>query len=63
MFDFKAQTPDGVPRITTWNFDSKKNPRSFLSTDTNLYVGLGALDYEGRVAIYDGYYDVQKDEN
>ena len=60
VFDFKSQTPDGVPRITTWNFESKKNPRSFLSTDTNLYLGLGALDYEGRVAIYDDYYDVEK---
>ena len=62
VFDFKAQTPDGVPRITTWNFDSKKNPRSFLSTDTFLYCGLGALNYEGRIATYDGYYDVQKDD-
>ena len=62
VFDFKAQTPDGVPRITTWNFDSKKNPRSFLSTDSFLYCGLGALNYEGRIATYDGYYDVQKDD-
>ena len=62
VFDFKAQTPDGVPRITTWNFDNKKNPRSFLSTDTFLYCGLGALNYEGRIATYDGYYDVQKDD-
>jgi len=60
VFDFKAQTPDGVPRITTWNFDSKKNPRSFLSTDTFLYCGLGAINYEGRIATYDGYYDVDK---
>ncbi len=60
VFDFKAKTPDGVPRITTWNFESKKNPKSFLSTDSNLYVGLGALTYEGRVAIYDDYYDVDK---
>ena len=60
VFDFKAQTPDGVPRITTWNFDSKKNPKSFLSTDTFLYCGLGATNYDGRVATYDGYYDVEK---
>ena len=60
VFDFKAQTPDGVPRITTWNFDSKKNPKSFLSTDTFLYCGLGAANYDGRVATYDGYYDVEK---
>ena len=60
VFDFKAQTPDGVPRITTWNFDSKKNPKSFLSTDSFLYCGLGAANYDGRVATYDGYYDVEK---
>ena len=60
VFDFKAQTPDGVPRITTWNFDTNKNPMSFLSTDTNLYIGGGAASYGGRVGIYDGYYDVEK---
>ena len=60
VFDFKSQTPDGVPRITTWNFDTNKNPMSFLSTDTNLYIGGGAASYGGRVGIYDGYYDVEK---
>ena len=60
VFDFKAQTPDGVPRITTWNFEGKKNPRAFLSTDAELYCWLGAATYEGRVATYDGYYDVEK---
>ena len=61
VFDFKASTPDGAPRITTWNFDSKKNPKSFLSTDEFLYCGLGAATYEGRVATYSGYYDVEKE--
>jgi hypothetical protein len=62
VFDFKSQTPDGVPRITTWNFDTNKNPMSFLSTDTNLYIGGGAASYGGRVGIYDGYYDVEKED-
>ena len=60
VFDFKATTPDGVPRITTWNFALKRSPRSYLSTDSYLYCGLGANNYDGRVAIYDGYYDVEK---
>ena len=62
VFDFKAKTPDGVPRITTWNFETNKNPMSFLSTDTNLYIGGGAASYGGRVGIYDGYYDVEKED-
>ena len=60
VFDFKASTPDGAPRITTWNFESKKNPKSFLSTDEFLYCGLGATNYAGRVATYSGYFDVEK---
>jgi len=60
VFDFKGSTPEGAPRITTWNFDSKKNPRSFLSTDSNLFIGLGASNYAGRIATYDGFFDVEK---
>ena len=60
VFDFKASTPDGAPRITTWNFDNKKNPNSFLSTDSFLYCGLGDLNYAGRIATYSGYFDVEK---
>jgi hypothetical protein len=62
VFDFKAVTPEGAPRITTWNFETKKNPKSFLSTTDTLYMGLGHLDYEGMVASYDGYYDVEKED-
>jgi hypothetical protein len=62
VFDFKSITPDGTPRITTWNFQTKKNPKSFLSTTDTLYMGLGHLDYEGRVASYDGYFDVEKED-
>tara|TARA_R100001369_G_scaffold28328_1_gene50909 strand:+ start:500 stop:2194 length:1695 start_codon:yes stop_codon:yes gene_type:complete len=60
VFDFKSSTPDGAPRITTWNFESKKNPKSFLSTDEFLYCGLGAGTYAGRVATYSGYFDIEK---
>ena len=60
VFDFKSQTPDGLPRITTWNFAPVKNPMSYLSTDEQLYFGLGDTTYEGRVATYSGFYDVEK---
>lgn len=60
VFDFKATTPEGAPRITTWNFESKKNPGALLSTDDTLYIGLGATTYFGRVATYSGFYDVEK---
>ena len=60
VFDFKGQAGN-APRITTWSFESKKTPKSFLSvTDGIMYVGLGNNDYQGRVADYDGYYDVEK---
>jgi len=63
VFDFKSVTPDKAPRLTTWNFASKKNPRSFLATaDGSLHIGLGASDYEGRVATYEGYFDVEKSD-
>ncbi len=62
VFDFKATTPEGAPRITTWNFDSKKNPGALLSTDDSLYIGLGAATYFGRVATYSGFYDVEKED-
>jgi len=61
VFDFKASTPEGAPRITTWNFANQKNPNSFLSTDSFLYCGLGDLTYAGRIATYSGYFDVEKE--
>ena len=60
VFDFKGTTPEGTPRITTWNFETKKNPKSYLSTDGLLYCGLGAVNYAGRIATYSGYFDVEK---
>ena len=62
VFDFKATTPEGAPRITTWNFELKKNPGALLSTDDTLYVGLGATTYSGKVATYSGFYDVEKED-
>lgn len=60
VFDFKGKA-GSAPRITTWEFESKKTPKSFLSvTDGIMYVGLGNDNYQGRVADYDGYYDVEK---
>jgi len=60
VFDFKGQAGN-APRITTWEFESKKTPKSLLSvTDGTLYIGLGADTYEGRVADYDEFYDVEK---
>jgi len=60
VFDFKGQAGD-APRITTWTFEAKKTPKSLLSTtDGIMYIGLGAETYEGRVADYDEYYDVEK---
>jgi len=63
VFDFKSVTPDNAPRLTTWNFAAKKNPRSFLATaDGSLYIGLGAGNYEGRISSYEGYFDVDKSD-
>lgn len=62
VFDFKATTPDGSPRITTWNFATNKNFGALLSTDDFLYVGLGDSTYSGKVATYSGFYDVEKED-
>jgi len=62
-FDFKGINPDQTPRVTTWNFSTKKMPKSFLSTsEGKMYVGGGHATYEGRVSIYLDYYDVEKND-
>ncbi len=62
VFDFKGGTGD-APRVTTWNFETKKTPKALLSTtDGIMYMGLGNSDYAGRVATYDGYNDVEKSD-
>ena len=61
VFDFKGLNPSNTPRVTTWNFDANKTPKSFVSTtDGIMYIGLGHSDYEGKVAKYEDYYDVIK---
>ena len=62
VFDFKGGTGD-APRVTTWNFETKKTPKALLSTtDGIMYMGLGNSDYAGRIATYDGYFDVEKSD-
>ena len=62
VFDFKGGTGDS-PRVTTWNFETKKTPKALLSTtDGIMYMGLGNSDYAGRIATYDGYFDVEKSD-
>ena len=62
VFDFKGINPDQTPRCTTWNFETKKAPKSLLSTtEGKMYIGGGHSDYAGRVSLYNGYYDVEKD--
>jgi len=62
VFDFKGGVGD-APKVSNWNFDSKKTPKSFLSTSEGvMYIGLGASEYEGRIAVYDGYFDVEKQD-
>lgn len=62
VFDFKGTTPEGTPRLTTWTFEAKKNPKSFLSTIDTLYCGLGHSTYSGRIATYSGFYDLEKND-
>ena len=54
VFDIKHKTPNGVPRVTMWNFDSDRNPASLTFTDTKGFlVGQNI----GSIATYEGYYD------
>ena len=54
IFDMKHVTPSGVPRITTWSFDSDREPASLAYTE--LY-GLLIGQQEGSIATYEGYFD------
>ena len=54
VFDIKHETPSGTPRLTTWSFDSNREPSSFAYTESkDLLVGQQA----GSVSTYEGYYD------
>ena len=60
VFDFKGGTGN-APRVTTWNFETKKMPKSLLSTtDGIMYIGGGHSDYKGRVSTYTDFFDVEK---
>ncbi len=54
IFDFKHGTPNGAPRITTWTFDSDREPASLAYT--NLY-GLLVGQQDGGLAGYERYFD------
>jgi hypothetical protein len=63
ILDFKAINPDGTPRITKWNTDAIRAPKSFLSLPSGtLYLGLGSSTsshtFNGVIAKYDDYYDL-----
>ena len=54
VFDMKHSTPNAAPRITTWTFDSDREPASLAYTE--LY-GLLIGQQEGSLATYEGYFD------
>ena len=54
-FDFKQFTPNETPRVTTWSFDTDREPASMI--DTKLYSGLLVGQKDGSIAGYEGYYD------
>jgi hypothetical protein len=63
ILDFKAINPDGTPRITKWNTDAIRAPKSFLSLPSGtLYLGLGSSTtshtFNGVIAKYDDYHDL-----
>lgn len=54
VFDLKHKTPNGTPRITTWQFNNGRHPVSFSYTESKgLLVGLK----DGSIAAYEGYFD------
>ena len=55
VFDFKHKTPRGTPRVTTWSFDTDREPASLIYT--NLYSGLLVGQKDGGISGYEGYYD------
>ena len=55
VFDFKQQTTNGTPRVTTWSFLNDRNPASMI--DTKLYSGLLVGQKDGGIAIYEGFFD------
>jgi hypothetical protein len=54
VFDMKHLTPNKSPRITTWHFDSDREPTSMAYTESKGFL-LGQR--VGSVATYEGYFD------
>ena len=54
VFDMKHLTPNKSPRITTWHFDSDREPTSMAYTESKGFL-LGQRI--GSVATYEGYFD------
>jgi hypothetical protein len=55
VFDFKHKTTRNTPRVTTWSFDTDREPASLIYT--NLYSGLLVGQKDGGISGYEGYYD------
>jgi hypothetical protein len=55
VFDTTYKTSKETPRITKWHFTDSREPASMAYTET---YGLLVGQQSGRVATYEGYYDV-----
>jgi hypothetical protein len=54
VFDMKYLTPNNSPRVTTWHFDSDREPTSVAYTESKGFL-IGQKT--GSIATYEGYYD------
>ena len=54
VFDMKHLTPNKSPRVTTWYFDSDREPTSLAYTESKGFL-LGQK--KGSIATYEGYFD------
>jgi hypothetical protein len=54
VFDMKHLTPNKSPRITTWHFDSDREPTSVAYTESKGFL-IGQR--VGSIATYEGYHD------
>ena len=54
VFDLKHRTPNDAPRVTTWTFDSSREPASLAYTESK---GFLVGQQKGSIATYEGYFD------
>jgi len=54
VFDMKHLTPNKSPRVTTWHFDSDREPTSLAYTESK---GFLVGQKKGSIATYEGYFD------